>query len=134
LSCQLILNTTDVNGVHKVFNKFARNVIRRVDKNDPSAKRTIKACKNILELTAKPNSQTNMIRVLNVLVPVVLGVSGYYLMHWHETYNVVVGWVSISVTLLGSITHFITQTKQRGSKKMQELISCESLRYNTQNK
>ncbi|GMI60273.1 hypothetical protein ScalyP_jg10098, partial [Parmales sp. scaly parma] len=73
LSCQLILNTTDVNGVHKVFNKFARNVIRRVDKNDPSAKRTIKACKNILELTAKPNSQTNMIRVLNVLVPVVLG-------------------------------------------------------------
>lgn len=57
MSCMLINNTTDVLGVHGIFNKFATKVIRKAETarksgfEDPSYDRTIKACQVILELT-----------------------------------------------------------------------------------
>ena len=57
MSCLLINNTTDVLGVHGIFNKFARSIMKKAESvrkggfSDPSFDRTIKACQTILELT-----------------------------------------------------------------------------------
>ena len=58
MSCQLINDTTDIFGVHGIFNRFAKSIISKAGKmrnkggfNDPSYGRTIKACQTIIELT-----------------------------------------------------------------------------------
>lgn len=59
MSCQLINDTTDIFGVHSIFNRFASSIIRKADTfrkkgyNDPSYERTINACETIIELTEK---------------------------------------------------------------------------------
>mmetsp|Transcript_1913 Transcript_1913/g.3454 ORF Transcript_1913/g.3454 Transcript_1913/m.3454 type:complete len:798 (+) Transcript_1913:81-2474(+) len=57
MSCQLINDTTDIFGVHGIFNRFASGIVRRAEKlqkkgySDPSYERTLKACETIIELT-----------------------------------------------------------------------------------
>mmetsp|Transcript_28162 Transcript_28162/g.51310 ORF Transcript_28162/g.51310 Transcript_28162/m.51310 type:complete len:328 (-) Transcript_28162:189-1172(-) len=57
MSCQLINDTTEIFGVHGIFNRFASGIIGRAEKlrkkgyNDPSYERTLKACETIIELT-----------------------------------------------------------------------------------
>ena len=57
LSCQLINDTTDIFGVHGIFNRFATSITQKAEKfrtkghTDPSFERTIKACGTIIELT-----------------------------------------------------------------------------------
>eukprot|EP00804_Cyclotella_cryptica_P020758 CCRYP_016593-RA/>CCRYP_016593-RA protein AED:0.31 eAED:0.31 QI:72/1/1/1/1/1/3/44/784 len=57
MSCLLINNTTDVFGVHSIFNKFASKISKKAESvrksgfKDPSYDRTIQACQTILELT-----------------------------------------------------------------------------------
>lgn len=57
MSCQLINDTTDIFGVHGIFNRFATSIISKANTlrtngyKDPSYERTIKACETIIELT-----------------------------------------------------------------------------------
>ena len=57
MSCALINGTTDVSGVHTIFNRFASSILRQAELSrkkgfkDPSYERTVKACNTILELT-----------------------------------------------------------------------------------
>uniref|UniRef100_A0A7S2PF74 Nudix hydrolase domain-containing protein n=1 Tax=Skeletonema marinoi TaxID=267567 RepID=A0A7S2PF74_9STRA len=57
MSCALINGTTDINGVHSIFHRFASSILRQAELSrkkgfeDPSYERTVKACTTILELT-----------------------------------------------------------------------------------
>ena len=58
MSCLLINDTTDMYGVHGIFHRFAKSIMRRADDVrskaghvDPSYDRTIRACHTIIELT-----------------------------------------------------------------------------------
>lgn len=58
MSCLLINDTTDMHGVHGIFHRFARSIMRKADDVrskggyvDPSYDRTLRACHTIIELT-----------------------------------------------------------------------------------
>ncbi len=57
MSCLLINDTTDMYGVHGIFHRFARSIMRKADDVrskgyvDPSYDRTIRACHTIIDLT-----------------------------------------------------------------------------------
>ena len=58
MSCLLINDTTDMYGVHGIFHRFARSIMRKADDVrskggyiDPSYDRTLRACHTIIELT-----------------------------------------------------------------------------------
>jgi len=57
LSCQLINDTLDMTGVHRIFYRFAASITQRADKlhgrghSDPSYERTVRACQAVMELT-----------------------------------------------------------------------------------
>jgi farnesyl-diphosphate farnesyltransferase len=51
LSCMLILQTETIDQVHEIFNTYATVILRQVPRNDPSYKRTVRACEVIQELT-----------------------------------------------------------------------------------
>ena len=57
LSCKLINNTNDINGVHTVFNEFATSIAKQATKakasgfEDPSYDRTMEVCDTICGLT-----------------------------------------------------------------------------------
>ena len=51
LSCKLILNTADIQGVHATFFQFAKHIESKADPTDPSYNRTKKICKIIRDIT-----------------------------------------------------------------------------------
>jgi farnesyl-diphosphate farnesyltransferase len=58
MSCLLINDTTDMSGVHGIFNRFARSIMRKANDarskggyDDPSYDRTVRACHTIIDLT-----------------------------------------------------------------------------------
>ena len=57
MSCSLINNTTNFGGVHSIFHKFAKRIMRKAEATkrsgfeDASFERTVKACQTILDLT-----------------------------------------------------------------------------------
>ena len=71
MSCQLINDTTDIFGVHGIFNRFATSIIHKADSlrkkgfSDPSYERTMKACQTILELTQTEASKANHASLVN---------------------------------------------------------------------
>mmetsp|Transcript_22922 Transcript_22922/g.32861 ORF Transcript_22922/g.32861 Transcript_22922/m.32861 type:complete len:503 (-) Transcript_22922:130-1638(-) len=62
LSCKLILNTTDVRGVHSMFYLFATQINAKADPADPSYERTKKICNTILELTSPDDGKERLSR------------------------------------------------------------------------
>ena len=71
MSCQLINDTTDIVGVHGIFNRFASCIIKKANTmrkkgfKDPSYDRTIKACQTILELTQTEASKAAHASLVN---------------------------------------------------------------------
>jgi farnesyl-diphosphate farnesyltransferase len=70
MSCLLINSTTDVLGVHGIFYKFAKSImkkaqaVRRGGFHDPSFDRTIKACQTVMELTEAETKKASSRRSL----------------------------------------------------------------------
>ncbi|KAL7486034.1 hypothetical protein ACHAW6_011633 [Cyclotella cf. meneghiniana] len=87
MSCLLINNTTDVFGVHTIFNKFASKIMKKAESarrsgfHDPSYDRTIQACQTILELTdaevRNGTSQGSLIKAAIFMASVVAGCLTY---------------------------------------------------------
>ena len=82
LAAKLILDTTSFGGLHKWFNVFAHDILRRVDDSDPNASKTIAICKKIIGLTdehAKIAIAGSYAQVCATIAPVVAVISSYYL-------------------------------------------------------
>jgi hypothetical protein len=82
LAAKLILDTTSFGGLHKWFNVFARDILKRVDDSDPNANKTIAICNTIIGLTdkhAKIAIAGSYAQVCATIAPVIAVVSSYYL-------------------------------------------------------
>jgi len=81
-SCQLILDSGSLEGVHFWFYTMASDVLRRLPGSDPSFQRTEVACRTVLELTSERYSRKkflNLAKTLNVIVPIGAVICAAYL-------------------------------------------------------
>jgi farnesyl-diphosphate farnesyltransferase len=76
LSCKLILNSTDLHGVHTAFHHFAKQIYAEAEPTDPSYERTKKICMKIMDITSDdaeqflnfPTSQDFLLTFLLVII------------------------------------------------------------------
>ncbi|GMH68559.1 hypothetical protein TrST_g11984 [Triparma strigata] len=90
LSCKLILNTVDHEGVHECFGRMALSIIKQARVEDPNYERTVKACNTILEIVGQPKVGISFgakMQVLNVLACTGLFSSGKVLLTSYEGGN-----------------------------------------------
>ena len=80
LSCKLILSTNNLDEVHETFFNFAKSVRDRSlsTPTDPSQKRTLDACNEIMRLTANYKRKVSGLGTIMAVMTSVF--SGYYLM------------------------------------------------------
>lgn len=81
-AASLILDTKSEEGLHKWFNIYARDILRRVPPSDPSAEHTKLICRKIIALTdvkAHTAIAGGYAQALNILATIVLSVSTYHL-------------------------------------------------------
>jgi len=75
LACKLILESKDLNGVHRWFNIFARDILSRIPVNDPNAKATKKICETVINSTqsrALIAFREKMLNSINIMLPLVM--------------------------------------------------------------
>jgi hypothetical protein len=82
MAAKLILDTKTTGGVHKWFYVLARDIMNRIPENDPSADKTRRICKYIMNITG-PEGRTAIVssyaQIANALSPVILAASTYQL-------------------------------------------------------
>lgn len=80
-AAKLILDTKSVSGLHKWFNIFAKQILSKVPKNDPTADRTMMICNKVISLTEQAAWQAitgSYAQVTNVLACSALVVSTHF--------------------------------------------------------
>jgi farnesyl-diphosphate farnesyltransferase len=81
-AAKLLLDTKTMDGLHKWFFIFARDIKRRIPANDLSAKRTHAICDEIIDLTEALGAQAIALSyglVFNSISPVIIAVSSHFL-------------------------------------------------------
>jgi hypothetical protein len=83
MAAQLILDTKSTGGLHKWFNILARDILKRINREDPSALKTTKICNKIIAITDSASKAAilgSYAQVMNTLSPSVIIISGYHLL------------------------------------------------------
>ena len=82
MAAQLILDTKSTGGLHKWFNLLARDILKRVHRSDPSAMKTRRICRTIIDITDSQGKAAIIgayAQALNTIAPVVLAITAYHL-------------------------------------------------------
>ena len=65
MAAKLIIDSKDLYGVHKWFEKFAKSIKSRIPKNDPNAQLTHQICDKVIELTAQRSQMSRQLDLLD---------------------------------------------------------------------
>lgn len=65
MAAKLILDSKDLNGVHKWFELFAKSIKKRIPDNDPNAKATHDICNKVIELTTQRSQLSRQLDLLD---------------------------------------------------------------------
>lgn len=82
MAAQLILDTKSTGGLHKWFNLLARDILKRVKRSDPSAMKTRRICRTIIDITDSQGKAAIIgayAQAINTIAPVVLAIAAYHL-------------------------------------------------------
>lgn len=112
-AAQLILDTKSVEGLHKWFNILTRDILSRVNSNDPNYDKTTRICTEVLRLTDKNASRAimgNYAQLTNVVASGVFAVSTYFVFAANGRAEQFIKMVSSGSVSLTSIKGFFAGT------------------------
>eukprot|EP01041_Mallomonas_annulata_P003322 gene3322-6576_t len=80
LACKLILESSNISGVHNWFHSFAQSILSRVPSKDPNAAQTIAICEKIIQLTqskARLAKLDKILRTINMCIPIFIAIGAH---------------------------------------------------------